>query len=550
MGKKVLIVGGVAGGASTAARLRRLDEEAQIIMFERGEDVSFANCGLPYYIGGIIEKRKELIVQTPKSLNKRFNIDVRTFNEVVRIFPSEKKVEVKNLKTQESYQESYDYLVLSPGANPIIPPIPGINLPNVFTIRNVPDSDRVKQYIDMENPSQALIIGGGFIGLEMAENLKEKGLAVTVVEMANQVMAPLDPEMAAFVHHYLKKQGITVKLNNEVTALEGDTRVRKAILKSGEQLEADLIVMGIGVRPETQLAKEAGLAIGSTGGIMVDEYLKTSDPNIFAIGDAIQVRHYVTGNEVLLPLAGPANRQGRLVADNIAGRTAKYPGTQGTSIAKIIDMVVAVTGANEKTLKKLEIEYRTCYLHPASNASYYPGSGDIALKLIFSPEDGKVLGAQAIGYSGVDKRIDVIATAIHGGMTVYDLQELELAYAPPFSSAKDPVNFAGYTAANILNGDNPTVYWNEITELDPDHSIILDVRKTWEYKEGSIPGAINIPVDELRPRLGELPRDKEINIYCLSGIRGYIATRMLQQNGFTKVKNLSGGWLTYVSTVE
>ncbi|MDH7478475.1 MAG: FAD-dependent oxidoreductase, partial [Syntrophomonadaceae bacterium] len=382
MGKKVLIVGGVAGGASAAARMRRLDETAQIIMFERGQDVSFANCGLPYYIGGFIEKRNKLLVQTPRSLFQRFNIDVRTMNEVVAIFPQEKMVEVKDLRTQDTYRENYDYLVLSPGARPIIPNIPGIHLDNVFTVRNVPDSDRIKQFIEAEKPRQALVVGGGFIGLEMAENLKERGVAVTIVELADQVMAPLDYEMAALVHKHLKKNGISLKLGTGLASLEGDDRVRKAVLDNGEQLEADMVVLGIGVTPENELAKAAGLAIGSTGGILVDECLRTSDPYIYAVGDAIQVKHFVTGHDTLLPLAGPANKQGRLAADSIAGRPVHYRGTQGTAIARVLGLVVAVTGVNEKTLKKLGWEYLTCYLHPASHATYYPGAEDLALKLL------------------------------------------------------------------------------------------------------------------------------------------------------------------------
>lgn len=550
MQKKVLIVGGVAGGASAAARLRRLDESARIILFERGEDVSFANCGLPYYIGGIIEMRKKLLVQTPRSLYQRFDIDVRTFNEVIRIFPKEKEIEVKNLKTLELYRESYDHLILSPGAQPIIPDIPGIDLSNVFTVRNLPDTDRIKQFIDTEKPGRALMIGGGFIGLEMVENLKERGVTVTIVEVADQVMSPLDKEMAILVHRHLKKNDITLRLGHSVAALEGDTRVRKAILENGEQFEIDMVVLGIGVSPETKLAKDAGLAIGATGGILVDDFFRTSDPHIYAIGDAIQVKHFVTGHGVLLPLAGPANKQGRMVSDNIAGRPVRYHGTQGTAIARVLGLVVAVTGVNEKTLKKLGREYHVCHLHPAAHAGYYPGSEELSLKLIFAPGEGQVLGAQIVGREGVDKRIDVIATAIRAGMTVYDLQELELAYAPPFSSAKDPVNFAGYVAANILTGDNPPFYWNELPELKPDESVLLDVRSVKEVERGSIAGAINIPIDELRQRLDELPRDKDIHVYCQVGLRGYLAARILQQHGFTRVKNLSGGYKTYLPTTE
>ncbi|MGV8058012.1 MAG: FAD-dependent oxidoreductase [Smithellaceae bacterium] len=549
-GRKVLIVGGVAGGASAAARLRRLDEKAHIIMLERGGDVSFANCGLPYYIGEVIKERNKLLVQTPESLFARFNIDVRTFNEVTRIFPGTNEVEVKNLKTFEIYRESYDQLILSPGAQLVRPDIPGINFPNVFTIRTVPDSDRVKQFIEMEKPGNALVIGGGFIGLEMVENLKGKGLAVTVVEATDQVMAPLDKEMAALVHRHLRESEIDLRLQCKVVALEGDMRARRAILENGEHLEVDMVVLGIGVIPETGLANEAGLATGSTGGILADEYLRTSDPNIYAIGDAIQVRHFVGGQDVLIPLAGPANKQGRIVADIIAGRPARYNGTQGTAIAMVLGFTVAVTGVNEKILKKLGREYHTCYLHPACHATYYPGGEYLSIKLIFSPVEGKILGAQIVGQGCVAGRIDVIATAIRAGMTVYDLQELELAYAPQFSTAKDPVNMAGYVAANILNGDHRTFYWNEVAGLVSEGAVLLDVRFAAEVEQGMIPGAMHIPLDELRRRLDELPRDKDIYVYCQAGLRGYIAARILCQNGFTRVRNLSGGMETYMPVLD
>ena len=457
-----MIVGGVAGGASTAARLRRLDENAKVILFERGPDVSFANCGLPYYIGGIIEKRNKLLVQTPISLSRRFNIDVRTASEVTHIFPRDKEVQVVNLNSREAYRESYDFLVLSPGSKPVVPDIPGTAQFNVFTLRSLSDGDRIKEFIEKGKPSRALVIGGGLIGLEMTENLREQGVSVTIVEAANQVMALLDYEMASLVYQHLKKNGINIKLQSRVVALEGDGRVRGAVLDKGECLETDMVVMAIGTVPDNELAREAGLAIGSTGGILVDRHLRTSDPNIYAVGDAIQVKHFVTGQDVLLPLAGPANRQGRIVADNIAGRPTQHHGSQGTAIARVLGLVAATTGANEKTLKKLGKAYLTCHVHPASHATYYPGAENMALKLLFAPEQGTLLGAQIVGKEGVDKRIDVIATAIRAGMTAYDLQELELAYAPPFSSAKDPVNMAGYVAANILNGDNSPYYWDEL----------------------------------------------------------------------------------------
>lgn len=544
MGKKVLIVGGVAGGASAAARLRRLDEEAQIILFERGEFISFANCGLPYYVGGVISNRKNLLVQTPKAMNKRFNIDVRTHNEVRRILPQEKEVEVCDLLKEEIYRESYDYLVLSPGANPIIPDIPGIDLANVFTVRNVPDSDAIKQYIETRNPAAAVVIGGGFIGLEMVEVLHKCGVKVTLVEAAPQVMGALDPEMAAIVQQYLRKQGIELILGQSAIALEGSSGVERVVLKDGRALAADMVVLGIGVKPEVTLAREAGLTIGSTGGIQVDDCLRTSDPNIFAVGDAIQVKDFVTGNDTLIPLAGPANKQGRLVADNIAGRIAKYHGTQGTSIVKILEMAVAVTGNNEKNLRKLGLEFMACHTHPVSHASYYPGGSQMSIKLLYTPGEGKVLGAQIVGYEGVDKRIDVLATAIRAGMTVFDLQELELAYAPPFSSAKDPVNMVGYVAANTIEKDVDVVYWNEVPELVAGGAFLIDVRMPKEVEAGTAEGARNIPVDDIRSRLDEIPRDREILAYCQVGLRSYIANRILRQKGF-KVKNISGGYKSY-----
>lgn len=546
MGKKVVIVGGVAGGASAAARLRRLSEEFEIVLFERGVDVSFANCGLPYYVGGVIDLRKKLLVQTPVSLFKRFNIDVRTLSEVTRINPQKKEVEVKNLKTSETYNESYDYLVLSPGARPIIPDIPGINLANVFSVRNLADSDALKQFIETGKPARALVIGGGFIGLEIAENMKEKGVEVSIVELTDQIMAPLDFEMASIVHDHLTKNGVKLYLKQSVTAMEGDTQVRKARLSGGEELEVDMVVLGIGVAPESGLAKGAGLAIGSTGGILVDEFLRTSDPNIYAVGDAIQVKHFVTGHEALIPLAGPANKQGRIAADNLAGRPTKYNGSQGTAIVKIMGLVAATTGVNEKTLKRLGRDCGVCHLHPDDHARYYPGFAEMSLKLIFANEDGKVLGAQIVGKQGVDKRIDVIATAIRGGMTVYDLQELELAYAPPFSSAKDPVNMAGYVAANIIKGDYAPCYWDNMVELIKGDAMLLDVRMDKEAEKfGTIPGSVLIPLNDLREKLAEIPRDKQIMIFCQVGLRGYIAERMLKQHGFTKVKNLCGGYKTY-----
>lgn len=549
MGKKVLIVGGVAGGASAAARLRRLDESAEIIMFERGEYVSFANCGLPYYVGEVIAERKKLLVQTPENFKARFNIDVRVNSEVTRIFPDKKQVEVRE-KDGRTYIETYDYLILSPGASPVRPPIPGIEAENIFTVRTIPDVDRIKDFIEKAKPKRAVVVGGGFIGLEMAENLHARGIKTTIVELLDQVMAPLDFEMAAIVHGHIRAAGVDLVLKDGVKAFINENNLTKEVeLQSGRRLPADLVVLAIGVKPEVKLAKEAGLEIGKRGGIRVNEKLQTSDPYIFAIGDAIEVKDFVTGQYTLIPLAGPANKQGRIVADVIAGRDAKYEGTQGTAIVKIFDCVAASTGANEKTLKRLGIPHAVSFTHPGSHAGYYPGSTTMSIKLIFDPETGKVLGAQIVGKEGVDKRIDVIASAIRRGDTVFDLQELELAYAPPFSSAKDPVNMAGYVAGNIITGDMPVIQWHEIENLDRQNTVILDVRTKAEYELGHIEGSVNIPVDELRTRLSEIPRDKEIVVYCQVGLRAYIATRILMQNGY-KVKNLSGGWKTYKAAMD
>ncbi|MFU0799317.1 MAG: FAD-dependent oxidoreductase [Xylanivirga thermophila] len=544
--KKILIVGGVAGGASTAARLRRMDEEAEIVLFERGEYISFANCGLPYYVGDIIKDREALLVQTPQGMSRRFNIDVRVNSEVIHIDSYKKQVEVLDHVTGITYNESYDRLVLSPGANPIKPSIPGIDRENVFVVRNIPDTFRITNYIQRYSPKKAAVIGGGFIGLEMAENLMLKGLDVSLIEMANQVMPPIDYDMAAFVHPYMKQKGIRLYLSDGAQEIKHNNNKTIIKLRSGEQVEADLIVLAIGVKPDVTLAKDAALEIGPTGGIRVDKYLRTSDPDIYAIGDAVEVMDFVNGHPAVIPLAGPANKQGRIVANNICGIEDAYDGTQGTSIVKLFDMVIASTGNNEKILKKYDIPYIRSYTHSPSHAGYYPGAGLVSIKLLFRSDDGRILGAQIIGSDGVDKRIDVLSTAIRAGLTVYDLEELELAYAPPFSSAKDPVNMAGYVAANILKGDHPVIYWDEIDDLT-DEQVIVDVRTGAEYGQGAIPGAWNIPLDTLRDRIDELPRDKEIIIYCRVGLRGYLAARILMQNGF-KVRNLSGGYITYKIT--
>ncbi|AFM43105.1 NAD(FAD)-dependent dehydrogenase [Desulfosporosinus acidiphilus SJ4] len=548
MGKKVVIVGGVAGGASAAARLRRLDENMEIIIFERGEHISYANCGLPYYVSGVIAQRDALLVQTPEGMKKRFNIDVRTFSEVTRILPAEKTVEVQEAHGK-TYRETYDYLILSPGAAPLRPPIPGIDDIEALVVRNVTDIDRIKQYIDEKQPRTAAVVGGGFIGLEMAENLQHKGVSTTLIEMSNQVMAPLDYEMAAILHEHIFNKNVNLILEDGVKsfAQEGDKTF--ITLQSGNKVETELTILAIGVKPEIKLAKEAGLAIGELGGIKVNEHLQTSDPNIYAVGDAIEVKHFVTGQPALIPLAGPANKQGRIVADVIAGRDSKYEGTQGTSIAKVFDLAAASTGANEKMLKKYGIPYEVIFTHSGSNAAYYPGATRLSTKLLFDKSNGRVLGAQIVGGNGVDKRIDDIAGVIRRQGTVYDLQELELAYAPPFSSAKDPVNMAGYVAENVINGDLKTIQWYEVKDLDPKEVCIVDVRTIEERRGKFIPGSIHIPIDELRDRLSELPKDKDIVVYCEIGLRGYVASRMLTQHGFTRVKDLTGGWVTYFPPV-
>lgn len=546
---KVIIVGGVAAGASTAARLRRLDENAEIIMFERGEDISFANCGLPYYINGTIPMRKQLLVQTPRSMFKRFNIDVRNMSEVKEINREKKEVRVINLINGESYFESYDYLVLCPGAKPFIPPIPGIDKENVFSVRNIPDSDQIKQYIETMKVNKAVILGAGFIGMEMVEILTELNIKTTLIEAGTQVINALDKEMSNIVNNYLEKQGVELVLNDPPVLFAGDRLVNQVELTSGKIIDTDLVILGTGVRPENWLAKEAGLDIGSTGGILVNEYLQTSDPFIYAAGDVIQIKDFITGEDVLVPMAGPANRQGWIVANNIVGRPIKYTGSQGTGIIKIKDMTVAFTGKNEKQLQRLGIDYLACHAHPNSHATYYPGSTQMTVKLLFTPDEGKVLGAQIVGYDGVDKRIDVLATSIRAGFTVFDLQELELAYAPPYSSAKDPVNMVAYVAGNVINEDVEIVYWSEVPELVASGACVIDVRTPKEVEKGVYPGALNIPLDEIRNRLDEIPKDKLLLVYCRVGQRSYIASRILIQNGF-RVKNISGGYMLYQSSYK
>lgn len=540
-----LIIGGVAGGATVAARLRRMDEKANIILFERGKYVSYANCGLPYYIGDTINNREKLFVQTAKGFTDRFRIDIRTEQEVTAIRPDKKEVEIKNLSTGETYTETYDKLVLSPGAEPLRPGIEGIGSKKIFTLRNVPDTDTIKNYVNTENPKRAIVVGGGFIGLEMAENLYDLGIQVDVVEMANQVMAPLDFSMAAIVHRQLTDKGVGLHLEDGVSRFEEKDGGVTVHLRSGKQIATDMVLLSIGVRPETKLAKDAGLAIGERGGIAVNDYMQTSDANIYALGDAVEVRHLVTGQPALIPLAGPANKQGRIVADNIVfGNKKKYPGSIGTSIAKVFDLTVAAAGANAKLLQQNNIPYISSYTHGASHAGYYPGAVPLSIKILFAPENGKLLGAQIVGFNGVDKRIEMLAQVIQRGGTVHDLAELEHAYAPPYSSAKDPVNMAGFVAENILNKKSRIIQWRELAELPAD-TIRIDVRTHDEYKLGTIPGFINIPVDELREHLDELPKEKPIVVTCAVGLRGYLAYRILVQNGFKHVRNLSGGYKTW-----
>jgi NADPH-dependent 2,4-dienoyl-CoA reductase/sulfur reductase-like enzyme/rhodanese-related sulfurtransferase len=539
---KLLIVGGVAGGATAAARARRLNETARIVLFERGEHISFANCGLPYYIGGVIPKREQLLVTTLRDFVDRYNIDIRIFSEVTRIDRSEREVEVRNVRSGEIYRESYDKIILAPGAEPIRPPIPGIELPNIFSLRNIPDSDAIAGCIDARRPESALIVGAGFISLEMAENLVRRGCKVFIIEMLDQVMNVLDYEMASMVQEELEKKGVICKLGCTATRFskEGD-RIAVSTDTAGD-ITADIVLVTVGVRPENRLAKEAGLEIGQTGGIRVDSSMRTSDPDIFAVRDAAEVKDLLTGAPVVVALAGPANKQGRIAADNAMGRSSVFKGSLGTSIAKVFDLSVAATGLSEKRLLRYGIPYLTGYTHPASHASYYPGAQVMTIKLIFSPGDGRILGAQIVGPAGVDKRIDVLATAIKAGMTVYDLEELELAYAPPYSSAKDPINIAGYAAANILKGDVEQIVWNELPELCDEDDVLLDVRNAGEIEsDGTMPGAVHIPLPQLRKKLSELDKSKRYVPFCAAGLRSYICHRMLVQHGF-RSKSLAGGY--------
>lgn len=550
---KVVIIGGVAGGATAAARIRRNDERAEIVMIERGPYISFANCGLPYHISGTIEQREQLLVTSEPAFEARYRVDVRSRTEAIAIDRQAKLVRLRDLNTGDEYDESYDKLLLSPGAEPVRPKLPGIDSPRVFGLRNIPDLDRIMGHLEQHSPRRAVVIGGGFIGIEVAENLHEKGIFTTLVEGADQILLPLDYEMAAIVHSHMKDKNVELYLSDKVERFEDKDDHTVVYLGSGRRLQADMVVLAIGVRPETTLARASGLELGSTGGIKVDSHLQTSDPDIYAVGDAIEVTQFISGRQALIPLAGPANRQGRMAADNIVfGNKQQYRGTQSTSILKAFDLAAATTGLNEKQLIAAEIPFLSCITHSGSHASYYPGAKQISLKLLFSPE-GRILGAQAVGADGADKRIDVISTAIHGNLNVEDLAELELAYAPPFSSAKDPVNIAGYVAINLLNKSHEMIAWRELharllaksSELQ-----LIDVRTAEEYEFGSIATARNFDVNQIREHLDELDRNVPVVVFCQIGLRGYLAYRILKQHGFTQVSNLSGGYKTYSWAVD
>lgn len=542
--QRILIVGGVAGGASCAARARRLSESAEIIMFDRGPYVSFANCGLPYYVGNVIKKEEHLLVATPELFRDRFNIEVRLTSEVIRIDRGARRIDIKDIEHQRTYSETYDTLVLSPGAAPIRPDLPGMNLPGIFSLRTIPDSRQIRNWIDRYQARDAVIVGGGYIGMEMTDSLHKRGLGVTVVEKRPQVMPLVDAEMVVPIHETLRRSGVNLLLNDSVTGFQNREDHRLHIgLASGKKLTTDLVILCIGVRPETTLAKKAGLEIGDSGGILVDAGMHTSDPHIFAVGDAVEVKDIVTGEKSVIPLAGPANRQGRIAANVITGRPSTFRGTQGTSVVGIMDQVVAFTGPSEKQLQRLGRwdQMEKIYLHPGHHANYYPGASPITLKLIFQKEDGLIISAQAVGKAGVEKRIDVVSMAIQTKSTVFDLEEAELCYAPQFGSAKDPVNIAGMIAANVVRKDVALAHWENVAETK---AFIIDVRSPEEYRRGHLDGARNFPLDDLRRRMSELPKAKEIWTYCFVGQRSYYAARALSQYGF-KVKNISGGYKTY-----
>lgn len=542
---KIVIIGGVAGGASAAARLRRLDESAEIIMLERGGYVSFANCGLPYYIGSVITNKNNLTLQTPESFRARFNIDVRVNSEALKINFQDQTVTVKNLKSGKIYTESYDNLILSPGAEPIIPNIDGINSDFVFTLRNIPDTLKIKEYIESVMPKSAVVVGGGYIGVEMAENLKEAGLEVSIVELADHLIAPLDFDMAADVHRYIKSKGINIYLNNGVKAIDSHT----VVLQNGE-IHADMVILSVGVRPETVLAKECGIQTNQRGSIIVDRNMKTNTPHIYAVGDAVEVEDFVTKSPAFIPLAGPANKQGRIAADNIAGIPSEYNGTQGSAVLKLFDMTIATTGINEKSAKAAGIDYDKTYIYSGSHASYYPGANNMSIKALWDKKTLKILGAQIVGFDGVDKRMDVLAAAIRFGAKITDLTELELCYAPPFGSAKDPVNMLGFVAENVITGKIKQFFWDDVESLPRDGSVtLLDVRTATEVQRGKIDGFINISLDSLREHISEIPKDKPVYVHCHSGLRSYIACRILIGNGY-ECFNFAGGWRLYESVIH
>ncbi|MEX0641998.1 MAG: FAD-dependent oxidoreductase [Pirellulales bacterium] len=541
---KLLIIGGVAGGASAAARARRLSEDAQIVLFERGPDVSFANCGLPYYIGGEIAEREKLLVTKPELLRARFRLDLRIRSSVEAIDCAAMTVRVRDLASGQEYDESYDKLILATGAAPVRPSILGVDLPGVFTLRDLQDTDRIMERVE-HGVKQAVLLGGGFISLELAENFVRRGISTTVVEKNEQILTPFDKEMVTPIVQELASKGVKLLLGQTAEALEQTSEGLVVCLNSGQRLPAQLVNLGVGVRPESKLAVDAGLEVGPRGGIRVNELLQTSDPNIYAVGDAIEVKDVVTGEPTQIPLAGPANRQGRIAADNVFGRASKYRGTQGTAIVAVFDRTAAMTGASEKVLRRANRAFCKVYVHPAHHAGYYPGGDAMALKLLFDPTTGQVLGAQAVGGAGVDKRIDVLSVAIQAGMTVFDLEEMELGYAPQYGSAKDPINMAGFVAGGLLRGDHPQVDIEALLAAPTvEQPFLLDVRTPQEFTSGHIPGAVNIPIDDLRSRLIELPSDRKIAAYCQVGQRGYLATRILLQTGYSAV-NVGGGYKTY-----
>jgi NADPH-dependent 2,4-dienoyl-CoA reductase/sulfur reductase-like enzyme/rhodanese-related sulfurtransferase len=540
--KRVLIVGGVAGGASCAARVRRLDESAEVTIFDRGPFVSFANCGLPYFVGDVIHAEEKLLVASPELFHNRFNIDVQTHHEVVAINRQSQEIEVRDLKSGLLERKPYDALLLSPGAAPIRPALPGIDLPGIFVLRTIPDSRRIREWIDTKQAKRAVVVGGGFIGLEMTENLAHRGLEVTIIEAADQLMPPLDPEMAEFVRQRLVTHKVGLQLGDPVAGFQETAEGLTITTKSGMAFSADFVILAIGVKPETDLAKAAGLETGSRGGIRVDESMRTSDPHIWAVGDAVEVHDFVTGEWSFLPLAGPASRQGRIAADTICGRESKFRGTQATAVCGCFGMTIAITGATEKSLRRAGItDFSAIYLHPGHHAGYYPGAKPIHLKVVYRNSDGRVLGAQGVGEEGVERRIDVISMAIQKQGTVFDLEECELCYAPQYGSAKDPVNIAGMIASNVMHGDASLASWAELPSTD---ALIVDVREAAEHQSGCIKGAVNLPLNQLRDRLGELPREREIWVHCGVGQRSYYALRLLKQHGFN-VRNLPGGYQTF-----